>query len=143
MNDHPKDLPPMLGALMRRALRALSDHVERALVTAGFDDLRPAHLAVFQHMDAGGSRVTDLAQRALMTKQSMSALVDDLERWGYMERTADPTDGRARLVRRTARGWDVERTAREAVRGFEAAWEAEVGEKRMRIFREVLDAFPA
>jgi DNA-binding MarR family transcriptional regulator len=141
--ERPKpSLEPMLGALMRRPLRALSDRVATDLEAAGFADLRPSHLTVFQHLDAEGTRITDLAARAQMTKQSMGALVNDLEKWGYVERQPDPTDGRARIVVRTDRGWEVERMARTSVRGFEEAWRERVGPERMKSFLAVLRQFP-
>jgi len=136
-------LEPMLGALLRRPLRALTARVAADLAAAGFADLRPAHFAVFQQLDAAGSRLTDLAARAHMTKQSMGALVDDLERRGYVERAPDPADGRARIVRRTERGWAVERAARASVAAFEAEWAERVGAERMRQFRAVLEEFAA
>src|SRR5581483_9668032 len=79
------DLTPMIGALLRRPLHDLSLRVAADLASAGFGNLRPAHLTVFQQLAADGSRLTDLAARAQMTKQSMGALVDDLEQWGYVE----------------------------------------------------------
>ncbi len=134
---------PMLGALLRLPLRALTARVAADLAAAGFSDLRPAHFAVFQHLDPAGSRLTDVAARAQMTKQSMGALVDDLEGWGYVERVPDPADGRARILRRTGRGWAVERAARASIRAFEAEWELRVGAERMRQFRRVLEEFAA
>lgn len=136
-------LEPMLGALLRLPLRELNIRVAAGLVAAGFDDLRPAHFAVFQHLEAEGSRLTDLAARAQVTKQSMGALVDDLERWSYVERGPDPADGRVRIVRRTARGWAVERVARASVRAFEEEWGQRVGAERMREFRSMLEEFAA
>jgi DNA-binding MarR family transcriptional regulator len=136
-------LEPMLGALLRLPLQELNVRVAADLAAAGFVDLRPAHFAVFQHLEAGGSRLTDLAARAQVTKQSMGALVDDLERWGYVERVPDPTDGRVRIVRRTARGWAVERVARASVRAFEEKWGQRVGAERMRQFRGMLEEFAA
>ncbi len=141
--DEKPVLEPMLGALLRRPLRALTLRVASDLAAAGFTDLRPAHLTVFQQLDADGSRLTDLAARAQMTKQSMGALIDDLARWGYLERIPDPADGRARIVRRTERGWAVERTARASVRAFETEWTARIGAARMARFRSVLEEFAA
>jgi DNA-binding MarR family transcriptional regulator len=134
-------LEPMLGALLRRPLQALTIRVATDLGAAGFADVRPAHLVVFQQLESGGSRLTDLAARAHMTKQSMWALVDDLERLGYVQRVPDPADKRARLVRRTERGWAVERAARASVRAFEEEWTQRVGEDRMQQFRAVLEDF--
>ena len=136
-------LEPMLGVLLRRPLRLLTARVAADLAAAGFADLRPAHLTVFQQLDAAGSRLTDLAARAHMTKQSMGALIDDLERRGYVERAADPADGRARIVRRTERGWAVEQAARASIGAFEAEWTLRVGPERMRQFRDVLAEFAA
>lgn len=133
----------MLGTLLRHPLRALSSRVAADLAAAGFADLRPSHLVVFQGLDADGSRLTDLAARAHMTKQSMGALVDDLERMGYVERVPDAADGRVKIVRRTGRGWEVERAARASVGAFEAEWAAQIGADRMRGFRSVLEDFAA
>lgn len=142
MNNEPPALEPLLGAQLRSLLRTLTARVASDLAAVGFTDLRPAHFSVFQQLDRTGSRLTDLAARAQMTKQSMGALVDDLERWGYVERLPDPSDGRARIVLRTDRGWSVERVARSSIRAFEAEWETRVGTERMRQFRSVLEEFP-
>lgn len=139
--DGETSLEPMLGALLRRPLQALTLQIADDLARAGFADLRSAHLVVFQHLEVDGSRLTDLAARAHMTKQSMWALVGDLESMGYVERVPDPGDGRARIVRRTERGWAVEAAARASVRAFEAAWTERVGSERMRQFRRVLEEF--
>lgn len=96
---------------------------------------------MFQHLEPDGSRLTELAARAQMTKQSMSALIDDLERWGYLERIPDPSDGRARIIRRTQRGWDLERVARESVRAFEDDWAARIGKDRLRELTRMLAEF--
>jgi hypothetical protein len=60
------------------------------MVAAGFEDVRPAHYAVLRHLRPEGSRVTELAEEARMTKQSMGELVVYLERRGYVERLPDP-----------------------------------------------------
>jgi DNA-binding MarR family transcriptional regulator len=65
----------MLGILLRQPLRALLAELNEGMVAAGYADLRPAHSAVFMNLDAQGTRITDLAERAQMTKQSMGALV--------------------------------------------------------------------
>lgn len=139
--DGETALEPMLGALLRRPLQALTVRVAADLAAAGFADLRPAHLVVFQHLETGGARLTDLAARAHMTKQSMWGLVEDLERFGYVERIPDPADKRARIVRRTGGGWAVERVARATVRAFEEEWTQRVGAERMQQFRGVLEDF--
>jgi len=137
------ELERMLGALLRIPFQAITERIAADLAAAGFTDLRPAYLAVFQHLEAQGSRLTDLAYRAQVTKQSMGALVDSLERWGYVERVPDARDGRARIVRRTERGWAVERAARASIRALEDEWTQQVGAERMRQCRAVLEEIVA
>src|SRR4030095_13499679 len=93
-----------LGLLLFIPYRAMEKRVFEALSAAGFDDFTPAQARVFQRIAPGGSRLTDLAEQAQITKQSAGFLVDQLERAGYVERVPDPADARARLVRIARRG---------------------------------------
>ena len=100
---------------MREAFRALNDLVVGELVARGHEKVRPAHAAVFQYLDDGGTTVSVLASRAQMTKQAMAELVRHLEAHGYVVRVPDPADRRAKLVTPTDRGLDVFRVAQEMV----------------------------
>jgi len=94
---------------------------------------------VFQYLDDAGTRVSDLAARARITKQSMAELVAHLERHGYVERVPDPTDRRAKLVRATARGREVFAIARAAMEDVDARLDAALGPARVRELRGLLD----
>ena len=85
----------------------MTDALMVRLAALGHPEVRAAHGAVFEFLDDAGTRVSVLADRARMTKQSMTELVAHLERHGYVERVPDPADGRAKLVRATARGREV------------------------------------
>src|SRR6266481_1741759 len=74
-----------LSVLLTAAERALSARLEDGLRTAGFSDLRAAHAQVFVAIHADGSRLTELAARAGMTKQAMGELVRYLEQHGYLQ----------------------------------------------------------
>ena len=128
----------MLGALLRIPFEAINLHVNTALRTAGFTDIRPAHQTVFQRLPPEGARVTELAEWAQMTKQSMSALVDYLEAHGYMERVPDPHDKRASIIRRTERGWTVEQVARASIKQLETDWSSRLGEQEFQQLRALL-----
>src|SRR5436305_11748425 len=112
--------------------------VSVGLADAGFDDLRPAHTAVFQHIESGGSRLTELAERAQITKQSMGYLVDYLEQRGYLERRPDPSDRRAVLISLTDRGWEQVRAALKIIGTIEEELGSRLGEPRMQQLRELL-----
>src|SRR5438094_9336389 len=91
--------------MLQEAQRALAEELIQNLAERGYTDVRAGHAAVFMHIDRrAGTRLTELARRARMTKQGMMLLVDDLERRGYVRRVPDPEDGRAKVVRLTARG---------------------------------------
>ena len=122
----------LIGALLRIPREAAQRRVLCGLEAAGFGDVRPAHFTVFQHLPDEGMRLTALAEAALLTKQSMGYLVDDLEALGYVERVPDPSDRRAKLVRVTARGRQLDDTARGIIRELEADWASRLGEENYK-----------
>jgi DNA-binding MarR family transcriptional regulator len=119
--------PLMIGALVAIIDQELRSRVTEALHTSGFRDYRATYRSIFMWTRAEGSRITELAELAQVTQQSMSELVAELERRGYVERIPDPTDRRAMLVRRTERGWQVNVISRQAVAEVQASWEAQLG----------------
>ena len=135
--------PRNLAVALRAAFTALNDLVIPHLVEQGFDDLRPAHAAVFQYLDDTGTTVSILAQRAHMTKQAMAELVVHLEQHGYVTRTPDPADRRAKLVLPTERGLRVLTAAQALVPEIERRVAGAIGEDRLRQLRADLDAIQA
>nr|WP_296071074.1 MarR family transcriptional regulator [uncultured Actinoplanes sp.] len=127
-----------LGLLLFIPYRAMETRVFAGLAEAGFDDVTPAQARVFQRIAPDGSRLTDLAEQAQITKQSAGFLVDQLERAGYVERVADPTDARARLVRVAPRGAAAIPAAAAVVAEVEAEWTRHLGARRMAKLRETL-----
>lgn len=127
-----------LGALLRLPYEALAARVYAGLASRGFPDIRRAHSSVFRHIRPEGSRLTELAERAGMTKQSMAYLVESLAEAGYVTSVPDPTDGRARLVRLTARGRRVWDALLELSAEAEAEIAVLIGPHRMAMLRETL-----
>jgi len=95
-----------LAMLMRTGHHRVMEYVQARLEQMGFDDIRPAHMAIFQNLGPDGARIGELAERAKLTNQSVGYLVDYLEEHGYVERRPDPRNRRATLVVFTERGWD-------------------------------------
>jgi DNA-binding MarR family transcriptional regulator len=126
------------AVLLREAFVALNGQVVPRLAEHGFPDVRPAHNAVFQYLDATGTTVSTLAERADMTKQAMAELVAHLEDRGYVDRVPDPADRRAKLVRPTAKGRRVYAVVREMVPEMEQRLVEVVGVTRMRQLRRDL-----
>lgn len=105
-------------ALLGQAYSRLGHRIVDRVVAAGYPQ-RPAHSAVFAHIDLTGTRLTTLAARANVTPQAMGELVDDLQRLGYVRRVPDPTDRRAKLVTLTPKGRACVRAGLDAVRSVE------------------------
>lgn len=131
------ELPTAL--LMFLAHRYAEMRVMEAAVAAGHDDITLAQARVAARIGPEGSRLTDLAAQAQITKQSAGALVDQLEGNGYVERVPDPADARARLIRFSTKGQAVIRVARSAERAVEAEFLARLGPKRMADLRRCLE----
>ena len=120
------------------ANRALEQRAFDAVVAAGITDITLAQARVAARISPHGSRVSDLAEQARVTKQSAAFLVDQLETAGYVERVPDPTDGRARLVRLTTRAGRLARAADAEVQRVLEEWADHVGEERLRQMHETL-----
>jgi DNA-binding MarR family transcriptional regulator len=118
--------------LLRDPSLVLGELVAEELARSGFADLRPALLAVGAHFRADGVRITELAERAQLTKATVVHTVDELERLGYARRISDPSDGRAKLVVPTERAIAAERAGREAIAQVHAAWTQLLGASEMQ-----------
>jgi DNA-binding MarR family transcriptional regulator len=126
-----------LATLMFIAYRAMDEQVIRAVRAAGFE-VTTAQARIAQRIGADGSRLTDLAEQAQVTKQTASLLIAALEREGLVERVPDPADGRARLIRLTSRGRVASTRAREVVLSVEDDWRAHLGPELAASLREAL-----
>jgi DNA-binding MarR family transcriptional regulator len=133
-----REQPENLAILLREPFRRMDELLIARLAERGHGAVRSAHGAVFQFLDDDGTSVSELARRAGVAKQSMAELVQHLEREGYVARVPDPADGRARLVRATAKGREVFAIARELVAELEAHLAGELGERRVAELRELL-----
>ena len=129
---------PFVGLLMFIASRDVETRVVAAMRRAGVDDITLAQARVAARIGPQGTRLSDLAEQAQVTKQTATAIVDRLESAGYVERVADPTDGRARLVRLTDKAATLLPIARAEEAQIEREWEAHLGPRRMRELREAL-----
>ncbi len=130
---------PSLGSLLRGPYRKLATYTYGELAEAGFPEIRPAHGAVYRHLGAEGVRVTVLAERAGMTKQSMAYLVDYLMQHGHVRLEPETSDRRAKRIYLTKRGEDAVQALLAASARMEAHLAAEMGLHRLALLRELLE----
>ena len=132
-----------LGTLLFIPYRYTEDRMFQALQDAGFDDWTLAQCRVFQRVAQDGSRLTDLADQAQITKQSASVMVDQLERLGYVRRVPDPTDGRARLIVIEQRGRQAVEVAMATLEEILSEWKDYLGTRNFTLLHQILDQLRA
>ncbi len=115
---------------------ALSNLAARRQVSA-------AHIHITRHLAQQGSRLTELAERAGMTKQAMGTLVDQCEAWGLVMRGSDPLDARARRVCFTPDGLVWLAAFKSAVAQAETEFRASVGDEIATVVMIGLEAYAA
>ena len=100
--------------------------------------LRTSHYRVLEAVGRGGVRVSDIGERVGVTTQAAGQFVSALVESGHLVQVPDPSDGRARLVSRTAAGTRAVRLVRRRIAALEATWADQVGPQRYATFRSVL-----
>lgn len=124
-------------------MRVVRDFQERAQVEFGDRDregMQMAHAVVLVHLPLEGGRLTDLAAAAGVAKQSMGPLVDDMERFGYVQRVPDPDDRRAKRICFTEEGIALLEDSREIVARIWTRYAEILGERRLIALRNSLSA---
>lgn len=140
----------LLGAAMRkfdaRVLQLMASNVEVPLALSNLaarQQVSAAHIHITRHLGLNGSRLTDLAQSAGMTKQAMGDLVDQCMAWGLVSRTPDPLDARARRVQFTPAGLAWLKAFADAVAQAEQEFADEVGGDVLTVVKLGLEAYAA
>lgn len=129
-----------LGALLRSPYRKLARRLYAEMAANGFPEIRQSHSVVFRHIAPGGSRLTDLAEVAGLTKQSMAYLLGHLAGHGYVKIGTDPEDGRAKLVQLTKRGQAFIAALLSASSRLETEVGGKMGSARLQTLRAGLKA---
>jgi DNA-binding MarR family transcriptional regulator len=131
--DLPDHLLRWADALGRRVAREMAAELPDGVpVPSG----RAGRL--LQLVPTGGMRITDLAQRASVTKQALGQMVNALESAGLVESETDPGDRRVRRVRRTPRGEEVSAALTAAIEAAEQRLREEVGPRRFDTMKQVM-----
>jgi DNA-binding MarR family transcriptional regulator len=129
--------------LLDAGFDAFSEELARRVAETPYSDVRISHGCVFGNIEPDGSRLTDLAERAHMTKQSVGEVATELEQKGYLERVPDPSDGRAKIIRLTERGKEAQALGLGIINEIEAEWAERFGAERVAALRDALEAITA
>src|SRR6202035_909946 len=132
-------MPKSIQILFRDARSAIEAAVRADLAHNGFGDVTPSHSALLRNLGEDGSRPSDLAARAGVTRQAITKLVDERERLDLVRRDPDPDDGRGVIVKYTDRGRAGLAIARKRMLALERAYAAQVGADRWAEVRSTLE----
>ena len=137
--EHSAEEHLIFSQLLRGPYEALLRKIHAELAAAGFADTYVSWgINIFHYLREGGLRLTELAERTHTTKQALLDTINQLEAAGYVERVADPTDGRAKIIRLTQRGWELRRVGDEIMASIEYECVQRLGEEKMRQFNELM-----
>jgi DNA-binding MarR family transcriptional regulator len=128
-------LPGLLDIVSEAFFAEFREELERS----EFGDIRPTHGCVFRYVQGEGLRLTDIAERAKLTKQSVGEIVDDLVERGYAQRIPDPEDRRAKLICLTEKGERAQAHGRRLFDKVEKRWAQRYGDERIAGLRELME----
>jgi DNA-binding MarR family transcriptional regulator len=110
-----------LGFLLAKAATRWNELLAEALAQRGFPEVRAAYGSVLLPLfEEDGLRMGPLAERAQLSKQTLTSMVRQMERDGLVKYEPDPDDGRARQVRLTPRARALQQVAEEVLRDLDA-----------------------
>lgn len=115
------------GRVLALASRRFAREALGLIHRDGFRDVGEALITLLRNLDLAGTRLTELAARARMTKQSMRELVDRAQALDLVARVSDPLDARAKTIAFTPRGLAMLAAFGQAIAITESAAEQAVG----------------
>ncbi len=124
--------------MLLEAFRSVGSEIEEALRDRGIAELTSGQATALLLIDRTGTRLGELAHRGQVSKQAMMQVVDGLASLGCVRRGPDPNDGRAKVVKLTAKGLRYRAEARRVVGAVEGRVKRRLGDRRYEAMRTAL-----
>lgn len=133
-----------VGFLLAKAMQRWNELLAARFAAAGYADIRPSYGSVLLPLyEEDGLRMGELAQRARLSKQTITDMIRRLERDRLVERRSDPTDARASLIFLTRRSRDFEPVAAATLAGLDRLVRTRMSARRVselkRALRELME----
>jgi DNA-binding MarR family transcriptional regulator len=129
-----------LGFLLAKASQRWNELLVGRFAARGYPDVRPSYGSVLMPLfERDGLRLGEIAVRARLSKQSMTALVRQCEDDGFVRRRRDPADGRAFRVELTPRGWRFRAVVDEVLGELDAVVLAALGRRQRDALARALE----
>lgn len=119
-----------IGFLLAKASARINELLLARFAEEGFSEVRASFGSVLVPLfEDDGRRAGELANASRLSKQAMTSLVAQCEAAGLVERERDPADGRASIVRLTARGLAFRDVAERVLDEVDSELRARLGTK--------------
>lgn len=128
MSDYNRGLANTsnLGFLLARALQRWNEVLYEGFVARGYPDIRPSYGSILLPLfEEEGLQMGELAERAGLSKQTMTTLIRDMREKGLVRRVRDQDDARVYRIYLSGRS----RKFREVAEAVLAEMEKDVGER--------------
>jgi DNA-binding MarR family transcriptional regulator len=122
----------VLALLLLGGFRSLVDAAVAELARRGYKDVRPVHDFAMRAIAAGADNASELGRRLSISKQAAAKTIAVLEDRGYVERAADPSDGRRKRLQVTKRGFSVLREGEAIFDDLRRRWERQIGPAKLK-----------
>jgi DNA-binding MarR family transcriptional regulator len=129
--------------LLLHGFDAMVDEVVAQLGSRGHPGTTAAHEFALQAVDDGAQTASELARSLGVSRQAAAKSITALEELGYVERRADPSDGRRKQLIVTAHGYDLVRIGAALFDDIRARWSAQLGREHLEAIEAGLLALVA
>jgi len=120
-----------LGFLLAKASQHWNQLLAKGFADRGFGEVRPSYGSVLLPLfEDDGLRMGQIAERARLSKQTMTTMVRLCERDGLVCRERDPHDARAFRIHLTQRAKDFKPAAQEILHELDTKVLATLGERQ-------------
>ena len=131
MHDRSRLDTGNLGFLLAKASQRWNELLAEGFAEHGFAEVRPSYGSVLLPLfEEDGLRMGQIAERARLSKQTMTTMVRLCERDGLVTRERDADDGRAFRIYLTDRARSFGPVADEVLRALDQAVLATLGERQ-------------
>ena len=128
----------LLGRLLNRSYRYMSEVAVNFLKSKGYQDVRVGHIIALVHIDFEGISLNNLALNAGITKQGMSKIVKELADAEYVITEKSLTDARSFKVFLTDKGYDALSMWKECTQHVDKEFAKIVGSERLEQIKDIL-----
>ena len=128
-----------LGFLLAKAGQSWNDLLYTKFCAAGYADVRPAYGSILMPLFAeDGLQIGELGRRAHLSKQTMTTMIDVMERRKLITRKRDPLDARAFRIYLSPRSRRFKKVAERVLREIDRAAELRLTKSQIKALKDGL-----